>query len=580
MLFFGLFLFPSISESQEKGKNAEKIVITAEEIEDMNVRSVAELLNQIPGIHAGDSSVSIRGSSMVRVFIDGRPLNDPLSTSRSIRWNSVDLDNIEEIEIYKGGGVVIFGGDSSGGVISLKTKETKGSQGNIEIYGGNFNTQSYRLNYQQDIKISSTLPDVETSDESETLGVGLSGGWYKTDGFRINDDEDKKRIGAKIGYKPAKVYSFDLSLDYSEEDKGSPGLPSYPTPKARTEYTAFGSSFIGKIYRLQAGTHFSCFEKEHRNPEKNLETLLKCWSFKEKIKLPISIDRHGSINTGLNFGIDKVSGNKIESHQEEECGLYASKQILFEDIFTKLSLGLRWNYHSEYDHVLNPEIKLGFDWDSFGLQLSALKTNNTPTFLQRYYESSTTTPNPDLGMETAMNYSVSLLYHPKTSFEGNVSLFFNKVKDRITYVRGDGGIGRYENFGEVTMKGAEISLKWNPLDALEIRPSYIYLLAKDEQTGNWLPCKKKHHFKFDLKYRPVADLTLALNTSYVSKQYTKSDNTESVPDYFLADFRGDYYLKKLRLFIEVKNLFDKDYYYGDGYPAPPRTWIAGLSCPF
>jgi outer membrane cobalamin receptor len=127
------------------------------------------------------------------------------------------------------------------------------------------------------------------------------------------------------------------------------------------------------------------------------------------------------------------------------------------------------------------------------------------------------------------------------------------------------------------MKGAEMFLKWNPSDVLEVKPSYIYLLAKDEQTGNWLPCKKKHHLKFDLQYRPFIDLTLALNTSYVSKQYTRSDNTESVPGYFLADFRCDYYLKKLRFFIEVKNLLDKHYYYGDGYPGPPQTWIAGLS---
>ncbi|MBW2605359.1 MAG: TonB-dependent receptor [Deltaproteobacteria bacterium] len=581
LLCYVIFFFPSISRSEEKGKDAEKIVITAEEIKKMNVRSIVELLNQIPGVTAGDSSVSIRGSYMVRVLVDGRPINDPLSAHRSIRWALVSLENIEKIEIYKGGGAVLFGDDTSGGVISIKTKEVKGSQGNIEIFGGNFDTQSYSLNYQQVIGASSVPPDVVgTSNGPKPLGIGVSAGWYTTDSFRPNGDKDKKRIGAKVDYKPGKIYDFDLSLDYSEEERGMPGLPAFPTPKARTESNTFGSSLISKIGALKSGTYFSTFEKEHTNPERNLETILKSWSIKQDLKSPIPISRYGSIDTGLNFEIARIRGNKIESQQEEKYGLYTSKEIPFEDIPIKFGLGLRWNFYSEYDQALNPEFKVGFDWDSFGLQLSVLKTNNTPTFLHRYYESSRTIPNPDLGMEKAINYNITTSYHLDPSFEANVSLFFNKIEDRITYVRGDDGIGSYENLGEVTLKGTECSMKWKPYGFLEIRPSYIYLSARDKLTGKWLPCKPEHRIKLDLQYRPFHDLTLALNTKYVSEQYTRSDNKESVPGYFLTGFRGDYYLKKIRLFLKIENLFDKDYYYGDGYPAPPLTWNIGLNYEF
>jgi len=418
MLF--IFLFPSISGSEEKGKDAEKIVITAEEIKKINVRSIVELLNQIPGVSAGDSSVSIRGSYMVRVLLDGRPLNDPLSAHRAIKWGLVSLENIEEIDIHKGSGAVLFGDDSSGGVISIKTKGIKGSQGNIEVFAGNLNTQSYSLNYQQHIGISSASPDAETSTGSKPWGIGLSGGWYRTDGFRTNGDKDKKRVGAKIGYKPGKIYNFDLSLDYSKEDSGSPGLPASPTPKARTEDDTFGSSLLCEFGRLRSGTHFSRFEKEHRNPERNLETFLKSWSIAQDLKSTIPMGRYGTIDTGLNLEIAQVEGNKIESHQEEKYGVYASKEIRPGFLPVKLGLGLRWNLYSEFDQALNPEVRVGYDWDSFGLQLSALKTNNTPTFLQRYYETSTTRPNPDLGMEKAMNYSATLSYHSEKSLEGGV----------------------------------------------------------------------------------------------------------------------------------------------------------------
>jgi iron complex outermembrane receptor protein len=579
-MILGIIIFPAISGADEKRKHTDKIVITAEDIKKMNVRTIVDLLNQVPGVSASESSVSLRGSYMVRVLLDGRPINDPLSGHRSVRWGLVSIDNIEKIEIYKGRGAVLFGDDSSGGVISIITKEIKDSQGNIEIFGGNFNTQSYSLNYQQDIGTFTAPTDVENSGGSKTLGIGLSAGWYKTDGFRTNGDKDKKRIGVKVGYKPGKTYNLDFSLDYSKEERGSPGLPTFPTPKARNEYDTFGSSLLCDIGRLRSGTHFSRFEKEHRNPEKDLETLLKSWSFKEELKSPISIGRYGSIDTGLNFEIAQVSGNKIKSQQEEEYGLYASRETLFEDFPVKFGFGLRWNLYSEYAQLLNPELKLGYDWESFSLQLLALKTNNKPTFLQRYYESSTTIPNPDLEMEKAMNYSISLSYHPKKSFEGTIAFFFNKVEDRITYVRRDGGIGSYENFGEVTLKGAELSMKWKPRNSLEIRPCYTYLSAKDDLTGNWLPCKPEHKIKLGLQYKPIRDLTVALDTKYVSKQYTRADNKESVPEYFLADFKADYYLKNIRLFLKVENLFDKDYFYGDGYPAPPITWSVGLNYEF
>jgi len=580
LIVFGMFLFPSISGSEEKRKDTEKTVITAEEIRKMNVRTVVELLNQIPGVSAGDSSVSIHGSHIVRVLLDGRPINDPLSGHRAVRWGSIALENIEEIEIIKGGGAVLFGDDSSGGVIIIKTKKIRGSKGNVEAFAGNLNTRSLSLNWQRDIPLSSDPLDADTSNGAPPMGIGLSAGWYRTDGYRTNDDRDKKRAGAKIAYKPADACDLDLSLDYSQEERGAPGLPEYPTPQAKTGNKTFGSSLLAKMWGLRSGTYFSNFEKEHKNPERTLETFLKSWSVKEDLKSAIPIGRYGSINAGANVEVARVKGNKIESHQEERYGLYASREIPFSRFPVKLGLGLRCNLYSEYDYALNPEVKLAFDRDGFGFQLSALRTNNIPTFLQRYYESSTTTPNPNLGMEKAMNYSLAFSYHPKGAFEGDVSFFFNKVKDRITYVRGDGGIGSYQNLGEVTLKGVEFSMTWKPLRPLEIKPSYVYLSAKDDNTGNWLPCKAEHNARLDLRYRPIDDLAVALNTRYVSGQYTRSDNKESVPGYFLADLKADYYLNKLRLFVKIENILNKDYYYGDGYPAPPRTWNVGLSYEF
>ncbi|MBW1678884.1 MAG: TonB-dependent receptor plug domain-containing protein, partial [Deltaproteobacteria bacterium] len=262
------------AEGGNPKEDSAQIVITAGEIKKMNVRTVVELLNQIPGVDAGEHSVSLRGSYMVRVLLDGRPINDHLSGHRAVKWNLVSLNDIEKIEIYKGGGAVAFGDDTSGGVISITTKKIKGFHGYLEALGGKLDTQSYNFNIRQDIN---------------PFGIGLSAGWDKSDGFRKNGDKDKKRVGTKISYSPQEKHVFDLSLDWAKEDRGIPGLPAFPTPRARSENESFGSSLLCKLGRLKNGTHFSRFERKNTNPDRGLYTTLKSWSLKEDVKSNLSL---------------------------------------------------------------------------------------------------------------------------------------------------------------------------------------------------------------------------------------------------------------------------------------------------
>ena len=169
----------NIVNAQEQSKP--DILVTEEDITRMNVRTVVELLNRIPGISASGRTVSLYGSRMVTVLLDERPLNDPLSAHPVyINWGLVSLEEIEKIEIYKSGGAA-FGG-TSGAAILITTKKATTSQGMIEASFGNLDTQNYAVNYMKSIK---------------SLGIGLTLGWNKTGGYRINDDKDKKKIGLK-----------------------------------------------------------------------------------------------------------------------------------------------------------------------------------------------------------------------------------------------------------------------------------------------------------------------------------------------------------------------------------------------
>ena len=77
---------------------------------------------------------------------------------------------------------------------------------------------------------------------------------------------------------------------------------------------------------------------------------------------------------------------------------------------------------------------------------------------------------------------------------------------------------------------------------------------------------------------------MVFNIKYESKQYTRSDNKASVPARAIYGLRLEYTpswaksrFGKAEFFMEIKNLLDKKYCYGDGCPAPPFTYFLGIN---
>jgi iron complex outermembrane receptor protein len=80
--------------------------------------------------------------------------------------------------------------------------------------------------------------------------------------------------------------------------------------------------------------------------------------------------------------------------------------------------------------------------------------------------------------------------------------------------------------------------------------------------------------------KPSQKFSFALDAEYVSKQFTKADNREVAPAYYVADLRADYFIEKVGLFFKIENIFNENYLYGDGLPAPPRTFLVGANVKF
>ena len=132
-----LMAFVTVSIAQEEVRDLGKVVvtdtrfetpieksgkviykITADQITNLPGRTVADLLNTLPGINVDGAfgtpgtnlDYSLRGgrNRHTLILIDGLPINDPSSISNDYDLRLINARDIEFIEVLKGGASTLF----------------------------------------------------------------------------------------------------------------------------------------------------------------------------------------------------------------------------------------------------------------------------------------------------------------------------------------------------------------------------------------------------------------------------------------------------------------------------------------
>jgi len=466
-----LFCFSCTDEQANAAANNDidgAVIITEQEIKDLQAHTMADILNTIPGIAAGSSSVSIHGNYKVKVFVDGRPLNDPTSSHGGIKFDLVSPDQIMQIKILLGKGGVRYGQDASGGVILVSSKSGNRLSGNIKSYAGNNNLIYGNSNIQL---------------TSGPLSTEVSAGYETTDGYKVNNDKTRWRTGAKLGYIFHDQLNISFSGDYLEDDRGFSGCPEYPTPYSRQDSNMGSYVLQADIYDVSNKTFLTQGTKHNSDISSGLDKTIKVNDFGQELNAHLKTESGGTINYGGAFYWSDASDSAFDDQDENSFSAYIMENFPLNRLPLSLAFGLRANINSSFDNALNPEVKTTYKTKYLRTTLAYSRTNNTPSFYQRYNETSSTKPNPDLTMEVADNYSLAFSAMLSKTMGGSATLFYNQLTDRITYVTNDIGVGHYENFGKVSYTGGDLSLNWTPLDKVTLKASYTYMHAKDKNTG-------------------------------------------------------------------------------------------------
>lgn len=226
-------------------------VLTQEDIRRAGVRSIADALRLVPGVHvaginASTTAITIRGfngqfANKLLVLIDGRSVYTPLFSG--VFWDVQDpfLADIDRIEVIRGPGATLWGANAVNGVINIITKSAKETQGGIAVAGaGTYQRAFGGVRYGGPI--------------GENAHFRLFAQFFERDRGRpaaASDDWRQHRVGFRVDWAPSK--STDVMV-HTEAYDGVAGLrltvPQARAPFARSvisDSEASGGYVLGRL---------------------------------------------------------------------------------------------------------------------------------------------------------------------------------------------------------------------------------------------------------------------------------------------------------------------------------------------
>lgn len=589
------------------------------------------------------NTLDIRGSaiSYTKIYVDSVLVN-PLSKASgdSIDLNMIPVDNIAKIEVIKGPAPVSYGTDAMGGIILITTKNGKAYQGGkVSLSGGSDDTRnvvvSYgdgddKFNYYFNAGTEHTDGFIDNADRKhnyfnaklnwkvkENAILTFTGGYSNTDKGVPNaiDPDDGHFITNKKGYWAGlpnwefrDYIKTNLLLSYAEK----------VNQKLDYNVKAYRFTEDNEIWadgRLPGVTGNSTYSTARWNASYWDSTL---HGVESQVNLKLNPKHTLTFGTLYNDVDWKKSNNSTSNPVvlPSEWLNYNNKRYAYylQDNFlpnekTTVTFGIRYDKdevgddknHNKKESATNPTINVVYQLDNHNtLRASYGETISFPTLSDLFGSKG---GNPDLKPETAKNYEVGWKHQFDASLTGDIAIFKNDVRDRIDKRTLPDGSLLNDNIAFAKIQGVEIELNKKFTNQCNGFFNYTYLdttAAADETTAIYYGAKTdikytpQHKINYGLTYQADKGYKFSLTGHLVSKRATldtggveKSDNrTDKVnyptlPAYHVMDLQIKRQINKDQdWYINIYNVFDKDYESELFYEAEGRTVIVGLDYKF
>ncbi|WP_285819288.1 TonB-dependent receptor [Helicobacter bilis] len=255
---------------KDEAKNI--VLIDKEELQNKGFLNLNQALQYSPIItfnsNGFGNNIDLRGQGLdsnraVKILVNRVPIS-LLDTSHGVSpYNNIDIENIERIEIIPGGGAVVYGNGTRGGVINIVTKMPSKDFNCVvlkAISGESVGLQGGSLSIASGKKLSENLFIKGDVSAGYTPGARNAAG-VATDKSEIkafsNDNETNLYTAFQALYNPTENQKFDFNISYSHSWQNIP--LSYLSYTSTIRNSGINSTTITKDE--------STIKKERNNPD-------------------------------------------------------------------------------------------------------------------------------------------------------------------------------------------------------------------------------------------------------------------------------------------------------------------------
>ncbi len=571
-------------------------VITAETISRSQGRTLPELLNNVAGLTIGGNggnpadvkAVYLRGASAgnTLILIDGIPVNDASEISGEYNISSIPIENIERIEILKGGNSTLYGSDAVAGVINVITRKGSGQlAANLLATGGSYGTYKQVLGLSGQIEktsITFNASNLDSDNFSSAIPANGETGFDK-DGFH------QKSMIFNLGHQVSN--RFQLRGNF-QANNNSADLDNGAFSDAK-DYTYSKSSFLagigGKIDFNKAVLNFNLSQNNLKNKYNNRGSVTNNAGNITHLE--------SNLNYTFNKFIDFASGVSFRKLSTDQSNPYSSRlfadnsiKSLFSSLFIKSKMGFqaeiggRLNDHSEYGtnftYTLNPSYLIASRYKIYANFSSAYRV---PSLYQLFSEYG----NLALSPETSITYEAGFDLNFSKDINLSLSYFKRNIENVIDFGQVSAGNFGYINQNQQNDKGYELELSYNPLRLLNLTAFYAYVdgeVTTPAATSFNLFRRPKNSFGLNAGLDVSKSLSLNLIYKFTGDRMDRyfDGKTFKTVEADLGSFNIlDVYAQfkassKLTLFADIKNVLDEDYIEFAGYQTRGLNYNAGL----
>ncbi|MGQ7844907.1 TonB-dependent receptor [Granulosicoccus sp. 3-233] len=563
------------------------------------------------------SSISIRAATGAQtdVYLDGILLNS--GGSPVVDLSTLEVLNLESIDIYRGSTPLQLGHGSIGGAVNLNTLQSRAEPTTrVRLGVGSLGSRELQLSHQTVRGAWDMVAAISHRQSDNDFGFLSDNGTP----LNPNDDRREKRHNAdarrttallRTGYRQNRDSRTDLTLQLSARDLGVPEFRNNPDNVA--SYDTRGTQLqlsqvldgLGQwnsrhdLYWHDSSSHYRDLLSQvglgAQDAENDSDTLgaKTYWEYladSGSLGLSLDVRRERFASSDAR---DDTAAFDVDRDRTQASIHY----VWFDDSETwSLTPAIRWQQdelrgkspESSADlpsrrRSSDTSLQIGLAYRPPGqvsLTANAGSYYREPSFGELFGSSGLVNGNPDLQPEEGFNVDVGLHFRSQRSAL-SATVFGSDRDELIVTTYNSRGIGGPVNAGAARVIGLELAMDLAITPQLDLSSNLTWQSARNRDPAagfhdRFLPGEAQFAWSGKLQYQP-SQFSFWYELDVLRKRFYDQANILPAADSELHSIGIDWTNTQWQATLGIHNLGDDNIEDFNGFPKPGRTWSLTLT---